>query len=232
LRKRNGLLCKNLRRNPSLLYLLLDAKIRPTKEVGRRFMPYGFDSGFHVSGQELTSGTILEPKFEGKLQPGLQLVSVALSKGKHQLEHLLFTDWLLAVGGVKPRWLVTPLIEFIFERVRAEHFPGRPSRLKSIFLFADLKHAVVFLRDYRSDAGLIYECDILSGEVWVGDMALVNPGINLRNPIGEELQAMEQRASRYWEGKSGRTMEIPEILVVGSVRVEKSAETDLRELLS
>jgi hypothetical protein len=56
-------------------------------------------------------------------------------------------------------------------------------------------------------------------------MSLVNPGIELRNPIGDELKAMEQRASPYWKGASIDAMKIPETLVTGTVRIEKECRS-------
>jgi hypothetical protein len=185
----------------------------------------GLRTGFHVSESTLVSGTILEPRFRGKVQEGIALVSAALSKGEGQLQSLLLADWLFAVRTSGRRWLQTPLIETVFDAVRTDSFPGRPSRLESVFLFPDANLAADFMKMYKRGLGFIYECSIESDKVWVGDMEIINRGVDLQKPIEDELQAMQQRAALYWKGASIDSMDIPEILVLGTVTIGKQCPT-------
>src|SRR5690554_1796127 len=99
---------------------------------------------YHVSSDELTPGTILEPKY------GLKIKDPAFYRQ---------SDYCHAQY----------LKEMIFEDIRRANHPSRPSRLNSVYLIEKLEDA----KKYKEINGgkHIYEVTLLeSSNILIGDM--------------------------------------------------------------
>jgi hypothetical protein len=89
-------------------------------------------------------------------------------------------------------------IELVLEHVRAIEFGTRPSRLQCAFAGADELSALRFAFSYRASMdSLFYEVAPL-GDVFFGDMALVNRGYELNLPPAIALERQFARARAYW----------------------------------
>lgn len=175
--------------------------------------------GLHVSDNNLELGCRLQAGLRNLIDPHLRVFALAFSKGLHQVEQLLFMDQFFWAAQRVESLMPTALAETIFEVVRCERFPHRPSRLDCVFLFPRLSDAQRFIAEYRRGRGQIFRCRVASGQPFVADMALRNTLVNLEHPIEDELSRMQERAERYWTGGSPDEMEWPEILVIGDVTV-------------
>lgn len=130
--------------------------------------------------------------------------------------------------------------EVFLECVRRKHYPERPSRLNSIFLFQDLKTAKRFREmGWMEKDGLIssHKVEELYSEIFFGDMSLVNFIGNLEKNwnsfslkkhfcIKNSLKESQEFAARcYWEGKTLIDVGIPpdnsiiEVLINGRVEM-------------
>ena len=106
------------------------------------------------------------------------------------------------------------LIEQTFELVRVRHFPGKPSRFRSIFLFESIDLAVRFRNEYKRPKDTVYEVSIMDATkpLHKGTMkAYDTPKKHL--PF---LPTLERLAFIYWEGKE---LKFPEIVVESSIKV-------------
>jgi len=117
--------------------------------------------------------------------------------------------------NVKPA-LPSLAIEAVFEHVREEHLPSRPSRFGPVFCWETLDLAQRFRSYEKYQTGAtIYECRVLEGTTFRADMALINTGFDLLAPPDDELRRMKQRAEHYWSTTA--QMELPEIMIRGRV---------------
>ena len=118
------------------------------------------------------------------------------------------------------------ILELVWELVRAQEFPSRPSRFDVLFLWQSEAHArawhyrqTILGPETGSERGL-YQVEVERiSRIWAADMNLIS-----YIDEGETVGALMQRARRYWGSAS--TKSDPEILLEGEVRVSK----DLREL--
>jgi hypothetical protein len=106
------------------------------------------------------------------------------------------------------------VIEQTFELVRVLHFPVKPSRFKSIFLFESFGLAREFTKTYKRPKDLIYEVRITDGSKPIHKGSMKAYDIPKRHlPF---LPTLERIAFIYWEG---RELKFPEIVVESSVEV-------------
>lgn len=108
---------------------------------------------------------------------------------------------LLVPGGPVKQHL---RVEEIFEAVRQELFPDRPSRFGCVFVSDDPKRSAIY--------GTLYRVSI-EGNVFRADGELFTDGV-----LAPSEHARVHSAIEYWEGPSDAT-NILEILVEGTVRV-------------
>lgn len=98
--------------------------------------------------------------------------------------------------------------EAVFEKVRKDNFPTRPSRLKSIYLFDDYSLVERALTEWFSNENkTVHECRVLIGSaIHKADTAWLNCASN----------AWEECANKYWEGMMS-VSPFPEVIVDGTV---------------
>ena len=175
---------------------------------------------FHVSTQTIPPGQALQPYRLGVVYADLIATTRhALASGPEAVQALLGTAaWarLPAQQAYLPEMVI---LEAVFEHVRCQRAPGFPSRLASSFAWARIELAQRFCTDYLPQ-GVIHRCHVVAGTAVELDGGLVAAGINLRNPLDDELHQLEQRAHRYWRAR--QPMTFPELVVRGTVRVEAS----------
>ncbi len=103
--------------------------------------------------------------------------------------------------------------EDVFEKVRADEFPDKPSRLKGIFLCESQHTLKQFLNDTKRVVDLAYEVSLVNPQepIHRGCLSLLD------FQAKEGLDSFTQKARSYW---SGATMTKPEILTTSPVKIE------------
>ena len=81
--------------------------------------------------------------------------------------------------------------EEIFEDVRVSKFSDVPSRMKSVFLTADLSSAKFYRSNWKKYRAHIYEVEVESGEPFIVEMDLLNCN-------GSEYGIIKSCAEKYW----------------------------------
>lgn len=103
------------------------------------------------------------------------------------------------------------LREVLYENVRAEKFPDRPSRQKSLFLVPE-KEYLQYWQDKLSSSGIAQLLKVkASGNIYVADE------VYLMNEI-EPLRKSIDRADKYWNGSLSSQPRL-EALCEGSIEV-------------
>jgi hypothetical protein len=101
--------------------------------------------------------------------------------------------------------------ELVLELVRAKEFPGRPSRLESLFLWEQEERARSFHSRRPWQTGL-YEVELVEvSRQFIAEMDLVSYWRD-----GETTATWMERAREYWTNTSARA---PEVLVDGTARI-------------
>jgi hypothetical protein len=119
-----------------------------------------------------------------------------------------------------------PLIEAIYENVRDQEFPDKPTRLTCAFACGRPESAMYFALRYRNRDVRFYDIEPI-GTAWVADMALINPGVGYNLPIQQAIQALIALARRYWTSVSTdleSDLELPEVIPPQSGRVTRKLE--------
>lgn len=102
-----------------------------------------------------------------------------------------------------------PVIETIFEQVRINEFPHRPSRMQAMFAWSSLKDASRFRGSAENH--LIYQVE--SSSAFVADMNLLH--------LGGSLVGAYEYAKKYWSGNKSDNPNlevlIPLPVVIGDV---------------
>lgn len=93
-----------------------------------------------------------------------------------------------------------PMIEVIFEQVRKEEFPHRPSRMQSMFAWTNLDDAYKF-RDSEG-RGIIYKVE--SDKAFIADMNLLY--------LGGSILGGYEFARKYWSGETGNNPKLEAII--------------------
>lgn len=108
------------------------------------------------------------------------------------------------------------LREMIIEDFRAVHFPDKPSRLKSVFLFGDKQLAIQYKR--KQEKKYIYKVEIKeNSKVLNADMNFIDL------TVGKSVQEIHQLASLYFNGDSTNDPNY-EILCEGSAKIVRQIE--------
>lgn len=174
---------------------------------------------WHVSPSPIAPGQALN-----SYQPDagyLFMVRQAIDNGIPFLETLLQADVMTSAKTRTGVVLPSFLIEVIFEKVRAEDFPERPSRVGSVHLFRDVEAARRFNTQFRAGRAGIYEVRREAGDMFASFMDWVTPGIELQVPVTEQLDQMRARARGYWRGDASTPADYPEALVTGRVVITR-----------
>lgn len=102
--------------------------------------------------------------------------------------------------------------ELIFEQVRREFFPNKPSRFEAIFLCPDIISIQRFKNDNKRILDLVYEVDIIDATAprHIGDWSLCNMDNSYNHSI------FIDRARQYWAGNSVTN---PEVCTTSSIKV-------------
>ncbi len=179
----------------------------------------------------LAPGAVVRP---WTLDVGYQhMLTTAYEHGDQFLELLIFADWLDLSrepdgqpGKRQPRLIGNRVIEAVFEVERRRGFPQRPSRIGSTHVFRDLESARTFARTFREPLRTqIHECRIVTGERFDADMDWVTRGFDLPAALTPQLDAMRDRAARYWRGELSSPLRFAETLVAGTVEIVRHIET-------
>lgn len=85
------------------------------------------------------------------------------------------------------------MIEFIFELIRREHFPTKPSRMRCIFAAETLESANQFRTRYHSGPAKVFNIEY-EGNTHRGDMGLLTL-------VGNMIQ-VQRNAMAYWCGET------------------------------
>jgi hypothetical protein len=141
-------------------------------------------------------------------------------------EYFLLCSYILSTGSkVEPgNWgrmlklykpsmnVVNPYREQIYEKIRQQNFPNRPSRLECIFLCETEEEAKLFKERTGRIFDLIYKVRIVDTEkpIFRADWDKVK----FADP--DDTGALEKRAYEYWEGLN---ITRPEILTLSSVEI-------------
>ena len=108
-------------------------------------------------------------------------------------------------------------MELLFEQVRQQFYPHRPSRLQSFFATSSHESAKALPLSSPSPVTYIYEVDeIDAGSSFVANMALLNT-------VGHG-GLMLSRAHNYWSGLEGDIPPTWEILIPRRVNVVRQVE--------
>jgi hypothetical protein len=132
-----------------------------------------------------------------------------------------FRNMVVALQAVDPGSWGSISIELVLEHIRAVEFAALPSRLQCAFAGADELSALRFAFTYRPAMdSLFYEVAPL-GEVFFGDMALVNRGYELNVAPAGALDRQFARARAYWNSVTPNPHEmiIAEALFVNGATV-------------
>lgn len=107
--------------------------------------------------------------------------------------------------------------EFIFENIRVETYPERPSRLSCLFLCEDLASAKDFQEKNGRINDIIYEVEIVGkDEVFRTDWSILNKCNE--NP---KVSNIKELAEKYWKGVE---IENPEALTNSSIKIIKKIQ--------
>lgn len=115
------------------------------------------------------------------------------------------------------------LMEEVYERIRAESYPLRPSRQKSMYLFDDESIAAKFKNDNGWDHTDLYKVEITDPHAKQtklnSDLVSIGNGSRLHT-----INELARKASTYWESANSECAK-PEVLVESSIKiVEKVTE--------
>jgi len=107
--------------------------------------------------------------------------------------------------------------ERVFEKVRTENYPDRPSRLKSTYLCKDIDGARQFLRDTNRRFDLIYEVEVLEQ----GKPLFTTDWKRADHVDGESESLMIIRAHNYWKAED---VAHPEVLTESRIKIVRRIE--------
>lgn len=124
--------------------------------------------------------------------------------------HYCTTD--LYEGDADDLWDVS--CELLFELVRRDRFPWRPSRFQSVFGFDARSTADRFVSEFVDGDATVFEVSASDG--FEADMLLVD---------AETLYGGTRQAHYYWEGTTDREDPLWEVLLEPPVTVERRIES-------
>lgn len=102
--------------------------------------------------------------------------------------------------------------EEIFESVRKNNFPKKPSRYEGIFLCESEQNLSDFLQGNNRVLDLIYEVELADPSATVHRGCLSHLDFAAR----EDLSTLTRKANDYWNAQQ---VHVPEILVESSVKI-------------
>ena len=107
--------------------------------------------------------------------------------------------------------------ELIFEQVRRELYPTKPSRFNSIHLCKDEAQIKEFKLSTNRFCDLVYKVELIDAETpkHIGDWKLMD----LQN--GDNYSAIETKAKLYWDGKD---VVKPEVLAISQIKILEKIE--------
>lgn len=108
--------------------------------------------------------------------------------------------------------------ELIYEKVRKELFPDKPSRLDSIFLCPTENEIREFKIAHNRYLDIVYEVEIVDDTKpsHTADYSIVN----LQND--DNLEILEFKARKYWTGEN---ITHPEIVTTSRIKIIKEIKT-------
>ena len=125
-------------------------------------------------------------------------------------------NWGRIVGMYNTNGFGNPWIQYredVFDKVRSDEYPDRPSRLKSIFLCDSIDVMQDFLGSTKRALDITYEVSLVDATAAIhrGCMSLVD--IQQK----ETLESFTKKARTYW---SGTGVIRPEIVTTSRVKIE------------
>src|SRR3990167_254790 len=116
--------------------------------------------------------------------------------------------------GTKPK-----SSERLFEEIRRKHYPHRPSRLNSVFLFLPDENGTSY---WANKNKYLYDVQIKSGKCFLTDGSIFTSvmGPNEEGYTDNDLKEDKEWVHLYWQGLSNvNEGDLPEILADGEVVV-------------
>lgn len=103
---------------------------------------------------------------------------------------------IMSLNQINPNSSLYLLREIIFERIRLEEYPERPSRLKSIMVCSNLESAKEFKKEAGRQFDILYEVEPLniSSNSFDADWSLIT------SPLNKTIIQVEEEARNYWRG--------------------------------
>jgi hypothetical protein len=126
---------------------------------------------------------------------------------------------IIKINPITPHTLPYLLRELIFEKIRLEEYPYRPSRLNSIMACANLESAKEFKSLPGRQFDIIYEVEPLDikSKLFEADWSLILP------PLNKSIAQVEQEARNYWSGFISHENK-KEILIDSDIRIIKKID--------
>jgi len=114
------------------------------------------------------------------------------------------------VGSPVNPWLLVR--ELIFEQVRREHYPNKPSRLESIFLCTSEAGIKQFRTETGRNLDLIYRVELVDSDApqHLSDWRLAN----FEN--GDDYVSLEKKANLYWQADN---VNQSELITTSNIRI-------------
>ena len=115
---------------------------------------------------------------------------------RHGIQYMLTTPLVIFQHGTRiplPVAPVEPIMEAIFEQVRRNEFPDRPSRMQSIFAWVTSEQATIFSKQ-NADAPIF---GIETDNFFIADQSLIH--------LGASAIGTFELAKRYWRGEHRAT---------------------------
>lgn len=175
-------------------------------------MPSTSETYYHVDrGDELAPGEALTLEHPDEWRPPVEATLADCYPGglSHHGRH--YCTQRLHEGDGDDLWDFS--CEMIFEFVRAQRFPERPSRFQSIFGFESRADVEAFLEDFGDPPYTVWE--VRADRGFRADMNLVD-AVDLAHGL--------HRADHYWRGETFLDDPLWEVLLEPPVEVVREAE--------
>lgn len=122
-----------------------------------------------------------------------------------------------SISKIGNPWVL--LRELAYEEIRKEHYPGKPSRLDSLFLCQSEQDLRTFMQRYERLFDIAYEVELLDPALpsHVGCLA----SIDLQED--DNYPSLKDKASIYWQGQQ---IQIEEVVTTSPIKITKLLWTE------
>ena len=179
------------------------------------------DTFYYASSVELDRGKSVKPYGRGdNFRALFDFCTSLVEKNPDKIPFLRTFEEFMKVKGIRfpNRYSLGSILrEVLAEQVRRAHFPERPSRVGSVFVFINYADAYRFLIDYRKGRGGVYRCESAARKMFTGDMDIISYARLPQKDYQTGFQVYKDSMIRYWEGKE--PMKYPETICSDSVTI-------------